>query len=335
MKNSRNSPENNFTLSELEKIQATKITNQKVNELAKSLGFDIVGFAKAEILSDDVKRLKKWLGNNLHAGMTYMERNLEKRLDVKNILPEARSVISLGMNYYLPEKFENKKGTGKVSRYAWGKDYHLIIWEKSEELIENLKEIDSAFEAKAYVDTGPVLDRAWAARAGLGWVGKNSNIINRNFGSWFFIANLITNYDFEYAEIVPDLCGTCRACVDACPTQAITPERTVDSNKCISYLTIENKGEINDEFKGKFNGWLFGCDICQDVCPWNKKFAQTTRVRELQNAPNKELNLIEITKLSNSQFNKKFYNSPIKRARAKGLKRNAEFLLRSETKENS
>ncbi len=312
-----------------------EITNQKVSELAKALGFDLVGFAKAEPLVKETKALKKWLDKNFQAGMSYMERNVEKRLDVRNILPGAKSVISLGMNYFLPDKFKEEKGTGKVSRYAWGKDYHLIIWEKAEEFIESLKEIDPKFEAKAYVDTGPVLDRAWAVRAGLGWQGKNSNVINREFGSWFFIANIITNYDFEYSEVVADMCGTCSACIDACPTNAITSERTIDSNKCISYLTIENKGEIPKEFLGKFEGWLFGCDICQEVCPWNKKFAQTTRVRDFRDAPNKELNFKEILTLTNSKFNKRFADSPIKRARAKGLKRNAEFLLREEKLKDS
>ncbi len=303
-----------------------KITNKKVREFAKLLGFDLVGFAKVEALTEDVKRLRKWLDAKLNAGMLYMEKNIEKRLDVRNILPDARSVISLGMNYYLPENFENKEGTGKVSRYAWAKDYHLVMWEKTEELIENLQEIDSSFKAKAYVDTGPVLDRAWAVKAGLGWVGKNSNVINKEFGSWFFIANIITNYEFDYYEVEADRCGTCNACVKACPTGAITKDRTIDSNKCISYLTIENKGEISSEFKGKFDGWVFGCDICQEVCPWNKKFAQPTRVAEFEDVLFKELNLEEVLNLSNSQFNRKFYNSPIKRARAKGLKRNARFL---------
>jgi epoxyqueuosine reductase len=304
-----------------------RINNATVTKLAKSLGFDLVGFAKVELLKEETERLKKWLENGFHAGMAYMEKNGEKRLDVRKILPDARSIISLGMNYYIPEKFEGKAGTGKVSRYAWGKDYHLIIWEKMEELIESLKEIDNKFKAKGYVDTGPVLDRAWAVRAGLGWIGKNSNVINTRFGSWFFIANIITNYDFDFTEVQTDMCGTCTACIDACPTNAITNERTIDSNKCISYLTIENKGEIPKEFHGKMQNWVFGCDICQEVCPWNKKFAQTTRVSDFHDTPNKELNLEEILELTNSKFNKRFALSPIKRARAKGLKRNARFLL--------
>jgi epoxyqueuosine reductase len=173
------------------------------------------------------------------------------------------------------------------------------------------------------------MDKVWAKHGGLGWVGKHSNIINQQIGSWFFIATIITNYEFESSSIVTDHCGSCTACIDACPTDAIVEPYVVDANKCISYLTIENKGEIPSEFKGKFNGWIFGCDICQDVCPWNKKFATETLVEEFRSAENKEIELATVNKLTNSQFKKKYLTSPISRARLKGLKRNAEFLLKS------
>ena len=176
----------------------------------------------------------------------------------------------------LPENYSNENDKGKVSRYAWGKDYHLVIWEKLDELETMLKEIDPEFESISYVDTGPVMDKAWAVRAGIGWLGKHTNVINREIGSWFFIATLITNYEFDYSEMITDFCGTCTACIDACPTNAIVQEYVVDANKCISFLTIENKNEIPNEFKGKFDNWIFGCDICQDVCPWNQKFSVDT-----------------------------------------------------------
>ena len=305
-----------------------KITNEIVHHKAVTLGFDLVGFSKAELLNEEIDNLESWLDKNFHSGMSYMERNLEKRRDISLILEGAKSVISLGMNYYHESEFSNSPEFGKVSRYAWGKDYHLIMWEKLDELITELKEIDPKFGAKSYVDTGPVLDKVWAKRGGLGWVGKHSNIINKQIGSWFFITAIITNYEFESSPIITDHCGSCTACIDACPTNAIVEPYVVDANKCISYLTIENKGEIPNEFKDKFEGWIFGCDICQDVCPWNKKFATETMVEEFRSVENKKIELATVSKLTNSQFKNKYLTSPISRARLKGLKRNAEFLMK-------
>ncbi len=305
-----------------------KLTNETVIRLAREAGFDLVGFSKAEILNSEIERLEDWLSKNYQAGMAYMERNIEKRRDVREILPEAESVVSLGMNYFVDKNPPCEEGFGKVSKYAWGKDYHLIIWEILEELIERFTEIDPEFKAKAYVDTGPVMDKAWAVKSGLGWMGKHSNVINRNFGSWFFIANIICNREFDYSEIETDMCGTCAACIDSCPTGAITEDYTVNAGRCISYLTIENKGGISPEFKGKMENWVFGCDICQDVCPWNKKFSQTARVEEFHDTPNKQLDLTEIEGMTNSLFKKKFAVSPIKRARLRGVKRNAEFIAK-------
>jgi epoxyqueuosine reductase len=237
------------------------LTNHIVIEKAKELGFDLVGFAHAAVLEKETDHLKQWLEKNYHATMDYMARNVDKRLDVKNILPGARSVISLGMNYFTDRHHTNEKNLGKVSRYAWGKDYHLVIWEKLELLEEELKKLDPKFECLSYVDTGPVMDKAWAVHAGLGWMGKHTNVINKEIGSWIFLSTLITNRDFEYNKPITDFCGTCRACIDGCPTKAIVDEYIVDSNRCISFLTIENKGEIAEEFKNKFDNWLFGCDI--------------------------------------------------------------------------
>lgn len=304
-----------------------KLTNEIVTETAKNLCFDLIGFAPADELVEETERLQEWLDNKCNAGMAYMERNLEKRRDVRTILPEARSVISLALNYYTDEKHSGKANSGKVSRYAWGTDYHYIIWEKLDDLRSRLKNIDPAFEAVSYVDTGPVMDKVWASKAGLGWIGKHSNLITKEFGSWVFLATVITNYDFSYSSLVADHCGSCTRCIEACPTGAITKEYVVDGSRCISYLTIENKGEIAGEFKEKMEGWLFGCDICQEVCPWNIRFPKVTAEEKFfpENG-NKEIDLSEVLSMESARFRERFRRSPISRAKLKGLKRNAEFL---------
>jgi epoxyqueuosine reductase len=304
-----------------------KITNEIVVGKAKQIGFDLVGFAKADKLIEETANLKKWLELKYHGDMEYMERNLEKRNDVSKVLPGVKSVISLAVNYYTNEQYSNQKDKGKISRYAWGKDYHLIIWKKLGQLENELKEIDPEFESKSYVDTGPVMDKAWAVKAGLGWLGKHTNVINKEIGSWFFIANVFTNYEFEYSSIITDHCGSCTACIDACPTGAIVEEYLLDSTKCISYLTIENKKEIPDKFRDQFDNWIFGCDICQDVCPWNIKFAEATLNSGFL-PKNKEINLSEITNMSEEEFRERFSESPVKRTKLKGLKRNAIFVKR-------
>ncbi|MHB1687740.1 MAG: tRNA epoxyqueuosine(34) reductase QueG [Ignavibacteriaceae bacterium] len=305
-----------------------KITNEIFIEKAKSVGFDLVGFAKAEELKEEISHLEEWLESGYQAEMSYMGKNIEKRKNVSNIFEKAKSVISLGINYYHDEKFSGDPANGKVSRYAWGKDYHPIIWEKLSQLENDLKEIDNRFESKSYVDTGPVTDKVWAVKSGLGWMGKHTNVISKEFGSWFFIATIITNYEFDYSMPIPDFCGTCAACLDACPTDAIVSSYIVDSNKCISFLTIENKKEISEEFKGKFDNWIFGCDICQDVCPWNIKFSQETLSEDFLHPDNKEINLNKVLNMDDEDFKTKFYNSPIKRTKLSGLKRNANFLLK-------
>lgn len=303
-----------------------KLTNQIVIEKAKQLGFDLVGFAKADLLEDEIKKYQQWLDKGYQASMGYMEKNFSKRKNVKEILPTAKSVISLALNYYSSENHSNEIDKGKVSRYAWGKDYHLVIWQKLDELETTLKELEPELETLSYVDTGPVMDKAWAVRAGIGWMGKHTNIINPDYGSWFFIATIITNYGFDYSAIITDHCGTCTACIDACPTKAIVQEYVVDANKCISFQTIENKNEIPAELKGKFDNWIFGCDICQDVCPWNQKFSQQTWIKEFH-LINKQLTYDEVIKLDDQTFKERFAESPIKRTKLKGLQRNAKFLF--------
>ena len=302
------------------------LTNEIVIEKAREIGFDLIGFSKADILEKETGNLNIWLEKKNQAGMKYMEKNIDKRKDVDLILPGAKSVISLGLNYYTDHQYTAEPGTGKISRYAWGKDYHLIIWDKLELLEEELKIIDPAFESLSYVDTGPVMDKAWAVKGGIGWMGKHTNVINKEMGSWFFIATLITNYEFTYNTPVADFCGTCTACIDACPTKAIVDEYVVDSNRCISYLTIENKGDIMQEFKDKFDNWIFGCDVCQDVCPWNTKFSEVTPEPDFQPLAKTELSLDRVMEMKNEEFKKQFEISPIKRAKLRGLQRNAEFL---------
>lgn len=303
-----------------------KITNEIVISRAKTIGFDLIGFAKAEILEDEIEKLNLWLEKKFQAGMSYMERNVSKRKNPKVILPDAKSIISLGLIYNTPFTHSGKNDQGKISRYAWGKDYHLIIWDMLDELETELKEIDPQFNSISYVDTGPVMDKVWAVKAGLGWMGKHTNVINRDLGSWFFIANIICNYEFDYSEKLPDFCGDCTACIDACPTDAIVQPYLVDSNKCISYQTIENKNEIPSELKGKFENWLFGCDICQEVCPWNKKFSVTTLLKEFY-PKHPELTFSEVMELDENTFKQKFADSPVKRTKLSGLKRNARFLF--------
>ena len=306
-----------------------KITNEIVIRNAKELGFDLVGFAKSDILNEEAGHLQEWLKKGFQGGMSYMERNQDKRKDIRKVFPDAKSVISLGLNYYSPDQHSDNKNEGKISRYAWGKDYHLIIWEKLKILESELVKIDPGFKSVSYVDTGPVMDKSWAVKAGLGWSGKHTNVINPEIGSWFFIANLITNYEFGPSNIITDHCGSCTACIDACPTNAIVDEYVIDANKCISYLTIENKGEIPDSFKNKFDGWIFGCDICQDVCLWNIKFSELCELNEFSPTQGiTSLPLKDVIEMDNEYFKERFKESPVKRAKLSGLKRNASFLIR-------
>ncbi len=307
-----------------------KISNAIVEQIALRLGFTLVGFTSAELLQKETAFYRKWLNNGYGAEMEYMNRNIDKRANVKLVYHEARSVVSLGINYYVPLNHVDNEREGKISRYAWGKDYHLVLWNKLGELIKELKTIDAKFIGMSYVDTGPVMDKVWAVRSGLGWMGKHTNVINPAKGSWFFIAAIITNYEFDQSNVVADHCGTCTACLDACPTSAFPSPYVLDARKCISYQTIENMSDIPELLSGKFNGWIFGCDICQDVCPWNKKFSFETGENEFFPADGKiAIALSEVEAMTEKSFKEQFAESPIKRAKLKGLKRNAKFLKKN------
>ena len=291
---------------------------------AKRLGFISCGISKAAFLEKEAPRLENWLNKNHQGQMAYMENNFDKRLNPKLLVDDAKSVISLLLNYY-PTEIQND-ASFKISKYAYGQDYHFVIKQKLNELLLSIQTEIGAISGRAFVDSAPVLDKAWAAKSGLGWVGKNSNLITQKVGSFYFIAELIVDLELEYDFDTTDHCGTCTACIDACPTEAIVAPYVVDGSKCISYFTIELKDNIPQEMKGKFNDWAFGCDICQDVCPWNK-FSKP-HSEPLFN-PNQEI--LNFTKkdwqeITSETFNKVFKNSAVKRTKLDGFKRNILFL---------
>lgn len=291
---------------------------------AKRLGFISCGISKAGFLEDEAPRLEKWLREGRHGQMQYMENYFDKRLDPTLLVDGAKSVISLLLNYY-PEQ-QQEEGSYKISKYAYGQDYHFVIKEKLKELLYSIQQNVGEVGGRAFVDSAPVLDKAWAAKSGLGWIGKNSNLISKQVGSFFFIAELIVDLELEYDSATTDHCGSCTACIDACPTQAIIEPFVVDGSKCISYFTIELKENIPAEMEGKFDDWVFGCDVCQDVCPWN-------RFSKPHNEPlfNPHPDLLSLTKkdweeITEETFREVFKNSAVKRTKYEGLLRNINFL---------
>tara|TARA_R110002072_G_scaffold25990_3_gene86508 strand:- start:67 stop:987 length:921 start_codon:yes stop_codon:yes gene_type:complete len=297
---------------------------QLIKAEAKRLGFLSCGISKAEFLEEEAPRLENWLKKNMHGEMGYMENHFDKRLDPTKLVEGSKSVISLLLNYFPGEC--QKENTYKLSKYAYGQDYHHVIKSKLKELQNFISEEIGEVSGRAFVDSAPVLDKAWAAKSGLGWIGKHSNLLTQQVGSFYFIAELIVDLELEYDHRVTDHCGTCTACIDACPTQAIVEPYVVDGSKCISYLTIELKNEIPSEFQGKMDDWMFGCDVCQDVCPWNR-FSKSHR-EPLFN-PNPDL--LSMTKkdweeITEDVFKKVFQKSAVKRTKFSGLKRNIEFL---------
>lgn len=298
-----------------------------IKSIASELGFSYCGIAKAEFLAEEAPHLEAWLKRNYQGKMSYLEKHFDKRLDPALLVPGAKSVISLIYNYY-PEKDLGQKDTDqfKVAKYAYGEDYHLVIKEKLKTFLDKIQETIGSVSGRAFVDSAPVHERAWAKKAGLGWIGKNSLLLNKNMGSFFFLAELIVDLELEYDGPVKDYCGTCTACMDACPTEAIPEPYVVDGSKCISYFTIELKGEIPQEVKGKFENWIFGCDICQDVCPWNS-FSKPHHEPRFNPHPQLEsLTRQEWTEITEEVFETIFKNSAVKRTRYEGLKRNIRFL---------
>ena len=297
-----------------------------VKRTAAGLGFDFCGIAKAGFLNEDARRLEAWLNKGMHGNMGYMQNHFDLRTDPQKLVPGARSVITLLINYFPEEKQE--PGTLKVSKYAWGKDYHEVIRAKLNDFLNIVKTEIGDFAGRGFVDSAPVLERSWAQKSGLGWIGKNGNLINKKQGSFFFIATLITDLELEADEsTVQDYCGTCTKCIDACPTEAILPDKVINGSKCISYFTIELKDAlIPSEMKGKFDNWLFGCDVCQDICPWNRFAKPHTEtafdpIPEILNYSEKDWD-----ELTEEKFKIIFSDSPVKRTKFKGIKRNLQFL---------
>jgi epoxyqueuosine reductase len=302
------------------------VNTQHIKQFSKQLGFDFCGIAKAERLDDDAKRLEQWLSKNRHGSMQYMANHFDLRVDPAKLVPGAKSVITLMLNYY-PSAKQNEAAP-KISKYAYGKDYHEVIREKLKELIQLIKETVGDVNGRGFVDSAPVLERTWAAKSGLGWVGKNGNLISKQNGSFFFIATIICDLELEYdAPFAKDYCGSCTKCIDACPTEAILPDKVVDGSKCISYFTIELKDALIDEnMKGKFENWMFGCDVCQDVCPWNS-FSQSTQEQSFTPIP-EILNFTtkQWEEMSEETFRQVFKHSPLKRTKFAGIQRNLKFI---------
>lgn len=299
--------------------------SQFIKTEAKRLGFLSCGISKAGFLEEEAPRLDKWLKNNAHGEMRYMENHFDKRLDPTKLVEGSKSVISLLLNYY-PSEIQKDETAPKISKYAYGTDYHFVIKDKLKQLMHFMQDEIGEVDGRAFVDSAPVLDKAWAAKSGLGWIGKHSNLLTQQVGSFYFIAELIVDLELDYDTPVTDHCGTCTACIDACPTQAITEPYKVDGSKCISYFTIELKNNIPSEFKGQLDDWMFGCDICQDVCPWN-------RFSKSHNEPlfNPHPELLSMTKkdweeITQDTFNKVFQKSAVKRTKFSGLSKNIEFL---------
>lgn len=297
-----------------------------IKQAAHQFGFDYCGISKAVALDEDARRLESWLGKQFHGTMQYMENHFDLRIDPRKLFPGAKSVITFLKNYY-PEQIQSTDGP-KVSKYAYGQDYHDIIRQQLRELLQELHTSIGQFNGRGFVDSAPVLERAWAQRSGLGWIGKNGNLITKQSGSFFFIATLITDLELVYDNpYIKDFCGSCTRCIDACPTEAILPNKVVDGSKCISYFTIELKDLlIPDNMNGQFDNWLFGCDTCQDVCPWNR-FSKPhqeigfTPIPEILN-----LSTADWEAMTETQFKEIFRKSPLKRSKYAGIKRNLKFI---------
>ncbi len=302
--------------------------NENIKSKAFEIGFHKIGIVRADALLSERSNLEKWLAAGFHGDMAWMNREPEKRTDPLILFPPAKSVIVVALNYYTPHKHENELNKGKISRYAWGDDYHDVLKEKLRVLLDWIKTQYPEAEGKICVDTAPIMDKAWAVRAGIGWLGKHSNVITTDYGSWIFIGEILLNIELEYdVEIVSDHCGSCTMCLDACPTSAIVEPYVVDSRKCISYATIELRSETFPvEIEDKLEGWLYGCDICQDVCPWNRFEKPTGEMQFEPRFGETSADLNQITSLTPEQYSQRFCGTALKRAKLDGLKRNAKAL---------
>lgn len=303
-----------------------KLQSEDIKHKAREIGFQKIGIVPATALGEEGARLHEWLAQNLHGTMHYLARDPAKRSDPRLLLPSAQSVICVALNYYRPEP---QPDTAKVSRYAWGDDYHDVLQEKLKALRDWMLAQIPDLETKICVDTAPMMDKAWAVRAGLGWLGKHTNVITREFGSWVFLGEILVSLELEYdSYIEKDHCGKCTACLDACPTNAIIAPYQLDATRCISYGTIELRSEeLPEVMQEKLEGWVYGCDICQDVCPWSR-FAKPTEESRFTPRPGiTELQLQELATMSQEEFSTRFRGSAIKRAKVSGLRRNADALL--------
>ncbi|MCU0445899.1 MAG: tRNA epoxyqueuosine(34) reductase QueG [Microscillaceae bacterium] len=298
---------------------------QLIKNQARALGFDFCGISRAEFLADEAPKLEQWLNQNYQGEMAYMANHFDKRLDPRLLVEGAKSVISVLLNYY-PNVSTSESDNYKISKYAYGTDYHFVLKDKLKQLLTFIYQNIGEVSGRAFVDSAPVMDKVWAQKSGLGWIGKHSNLLNRQMGSFFFIGELILDLELAYDSPVGDFCGTCTRCIDACPTDAIVAPYVVDGSKCISYFTIELKDQIPAEVQGKFENWIFGCDICQDVCPWNR-FAKPHQVAEFEPSDK----LLQMQKsdwedISEDIFKELFKNSAVQRTKLKGLQRNIRFV---------
>ncbi len=307
-------------------MSITNYHTQQIKAFARQLGFDYCGIARSQRLDEDARRLENWLMQGMQGNMQYMENHFELRVDPARLVPGAKSVITLLLNYF-PSATQNNDAP-RISKYAYGKDYHEVIKKKLNRLLILIKENIGEVHGRGFVDSAPVLERTWAQKSGLGWIGKNGNLITRHAGSFFFIATLIVDIELDYDDaFARDFCGTCTKCIDACPTEAILPDKTIDGSKCISYFTIELKEMlIPNEMKGKFENWIFGCDTCQDVCPWNRFAAPSNEPEFTPIQAVLNLNTRQWMELSEDRFKEIFRNSPIKRSKYLGIQRNLKFI---------
>jgi epoxyqueuosine reductase len=309
-------------------MQSIAANTQLVKSLAIDLGFSFCGISKAGFLEDEAPRVEDWLKRGYQGKMDYLNNHFDKRLDPTLLVPGAKSVVSVGYNYF-PAKDLATDGGLKIAKYAYGEDYHFVVKDKLAVLIEQLREKIGDINGRAFVDSAPVMERAWAAKSGVGWIGKNSLLLNKSMGSFFFLGELIIDLELEPDGPIKDYCGSCTACIDACPTDAIPEGGVVDGSKCISYYTIELKESIPDSVKGKFETWIFGCDICQDVCPWNRFSKPHSEPRFQPDADLEKMSTAEWNEITEIVFKKVFKNSAVKRAGFEGLKRNIKFASES------